>query len=362
MLNLSMYRSMKKINIFLYLSLGLIFSACTESTENTVEPQTNNLRAIVVNEGQFGYGTSSLTTLSEMGNVEQDVFRRINSRPMGDVAQSLTKIGDNYYVPLNNSKKIEVFDAKTYKSVETMPIDLNVIPMYVQHLGGDSIAVTDQSFSSKLMIMDINHGTSRKMLRRSIDMGGSTFQMQLVKNKLFVGGSTVSVFDLGNITQQGKRTLKTKSGETFDLVQFSKLLLDKQDRLWVFGTNTIYCFDPVTEQCIHEVNVSDLDINSWVSCIDISPDKETIYFNSSRTLYSIDVNNPQTPKAPLMQYEGDKQKTVYVMSVSKENTVFFAEVLYGSLTRAVISEYNPHDGSLIRSFKAGIFPHYIYFE
>ncbi|MGL5637187.1 MAG: DUF5074 domain-containing protein [Bacteroidales bacterium] len=353
---------MKNNTILLFLALGLTFNACTESTENTEKPETHDLRAIVVSEGQFGYGTSSLTTLSEAGDVEQDVFSRVNGRTMGDVAQSLSKIGDNYYVTLNNSRKIEVFDSKTYKSVETMPIDLNVIPMYIQHLGGDSIAVTDQSNRSKLMIMDINHGTSRKMLRRYIDMGGSTFQMLLLNNKLFVGGSTVSVFDLGNITQEGKRTLKTKAGETFDLVQFSKILVDNKDRIWVFGTNTIYCFDPVTEKCIHEVNVSDLNINSWVSCIDISSDKKTIYFNSGRKLYSIDVNNPESPKEPIMEYEGDSKKTVYLMSVSKENTIFFVEVLYGSLTRGVVFEYNPHNASLIRSFKAGIFPHYIYFE
>ena len=194
----------------LFISLAILTSCESEINESEdIKDIADGTRAIVVNEGQFGYGTSSLTLLTWTGNVTNDVFRKVNNRPMGDVAQSLTKIGDNYYVPLNNSRKIEAFDSKTFESVETMSINEDVIPMYVQHLGGDSIAVTDQMWrnsSSKLMIMDINHkDKNRRVLRRYIKMEGQTYQMQLVNNKLFVGGSQLSVFDLENLTEQGRR-------------------------------------------------------------------------------------------------------------------------------------------------------------
>lgn len=349
------------INILLGLICCILIS-CSNDTPNESPNLTASLRAIVVNEGQFGYATSSLTTLSTDGLVEQDVFRRINNRTMGDVAQSITRIGDLYYVPLNNSRKVEVFETKTYRSVETMSIDLDVIPMYVTHLGGDSIAVTDQKMNSKLVIMDINHNTSRKFVRRSIDLGGRSFQMQLLNNKLFIGGDRMLVFDLNNLTSEGMRSIKRKDGSAIQTVDFSKVIVDKHNRLWVLGHHQVLCIDPVKEQTIFELEVGHLNINTWVSCIDISPDTSTLYFNSSRKIYSIDVDNPVVPTTPIIDIVRDNKRTVYNMSVSKQNTIFFCEVLYGSISRAEIYEYDPASGREMNHFKAGIFPHFIYFE
>ena len=188
------------INQLFLLSLCFCYG-CTPTAENIVPENINDIRAIVVSEGQFGYGTSSLTSLSYQNEVEQDLFRRINNRPMGDVAQSMTRIGDLFYVTLNNSRKVEVMDAKTFQSVETMTIDRDVIPMYIQHLGGDSIIVTDQKQNSPLIIMDINHVTDRPYVRRTVSMGSynRSFQMQLIHDKLFVGADRMAVFDLKDI-------------------------------------------------------------------------------------------------------------------------------------------------------------------
>ena len=152
----------------------------TDTIPDVLPPTAERTRAIVVGEGQFGYGTGSLTSLSNLGSVTQDIFRRINNRPLGDVPQSLVKIGNYYYIPVNNSKKVEVVDSKTFKSIETMVIDEDVIPMYAVHLGGDSIAVSDQSIRNKFMIMDINHGKERKMVRRYLDLGIQTDRKSVV--------------------------------------------------------------------------------------------------------------------------------------------------------------------------------------
>ena len=199
--------------------------SCTEEIVYDSQKDLTDIRAIIVSEGQFGYGTSSLTSLSYDGTVQQDLFKSINNRPMGDVAQSMTRIGNYFYVPQNNSRKIEVMDCETFESVETMPIDRDVIPMYVQYLGGDSIAVTDQRQNSQLMILDINHGTDRTIVRRTIPLGQNNrcFQMCIVDDKLFVGADQMTVFDLGNITADGMRRIKQQDGETLQKVDFSKI-------------------------------------------------------------------------------------------------------------------------------------------
>lgn len=336
-----------------------------------------DIKAIIVGEGQFGYGTGSLTTITKEGEVSQDVFRNVNNRPLGDVPQSLTKIGNYYYIPINNSEKIEVIDSATFKSIETMNMEMNCVPMYAVHLGGDSIIVSDQSSSaitgrprfSSLMIVDINHGEKRKIVRRTIKMPTQTFQMNLVNNKLFVGGVELSVFDLDNLTAEGIRYVKNDENSSFSICSFSKLIIDKNGDLWVVSSGSVSCIDVESEKTI---KVMALPESSSLSTIDISPDGEIIYVNVGTKVYSIDVNNPIAPKEPFIIHDNnDHMWTTYTMSVSRENTIFISRALYGSLTRGRIFEYNT-DGELLNSYKdsrgreqpyfrAGLFPHFIYF-
>ncbi|MGL5937749.1 MAG: hypothetical protein ACRCY5_03370 [Phocaeicola sp.] len=330
-------------------------------------------RAIVVSEGQFMYGTASLTRLSVLGSVENDIFRRINGKPIGDVAQSMTRIGNCYYVPLNNSRKVEVFDVDNYQSVETMSINLNTIPMYIAHLGGDSIAVTDQtSKNSRLMIMDINHGKARDPLRRTISLEGRSFQTRLIGNKLWVGGDRLWVFDRGNLNEKGKRILTYQDGRVIQTIDFSKIVVDKNNLVWVLGCYVdpttysnrtfLLCIDPETEKTVKEIDLTALKLNSWVSCIDISPDLSTIYFNAARKIYAFDVDANAAPTKPQIEIKRETSRTVYNMQVSKENTIFLCEVTYGSLSRGDIFEHDSQTGEELQSFKAGIFPHFIYFK
>ena len=54
-----------------------------------------------------------ISVLNKDGSVIPDIFREVNHRPLGDVAQSITKINGKYFVTLDNSKKIEVIDPET---------------------------------------------------------------------------------------------------------------------------------------------------------------------------------------------------------------------------------------------------------
>ena len=150
----------------------------------------------------------------------------------------------------------------------------------------------------------------------------------------------MSVFDLINLTANGLRHVKKQNGESIQLVDFSKIVVDKHNRLWALGHWQVFCIDPVTETTIHEFNVSDLKINSWTSSMDISPDKSTVYFNSARRVYKIDVDNPTVPTTPIVAPTRSDGRPVFLMCVSKENTIFLSEVLCGSLARSRIYEYD----------------------
>lgn len=337
-----------------------------------------DLRAIIVSEGQFTYGTGSLTTISQKEKITQDVFRILNSRPLGDVPQSLKQIGNYYYIPVNNSRKIEVINSKTFKSVETMVLDTNVIPMYIEHLGGDSIIVSDQSSSaiagspafSSLLIVDINHNQPRKIIKKSIKVNFPTFQMKVVEKKLFVAGSSFSVFDLDDINENSRRDVLRVDGSKISVSDFAKICIDKNGLIWVLTANSVVCVNPETETAVHEVAIE--GINTMWGSLDIDPKGENIYLNSKNKVYSVNVDNPITPTIPVITHDNnDEQWTTYTLGVSKENTIFMVRVQLGFSTRGRVFEYRT-DGKIAQKhmddkgieqpyFRAGVFPHHIHF-
>ena len=78
--------------------------------EVDIPDDPNATRLLITSEGNYGSGNSSLALIRNNNITSPDAFKSVNNRTMGDVAQSLTEIGDNYYVALNNSRKIEVIN------------------------------------------------------------------------------------------------------------------------------------------------------------------------------------------------------------------------------------------------------------
>lgn len=349
----------------LYALLLLCAVSCSKEDEpqDPPMPSASDIRVVVANEGQFGAGTASLTAIMYNGFVKNDIFRTTNSRPLGDVAQSITQIDNHLYVTLNNSRKIEVMEFPSFKSVETIPTSEATIPTYIAHLGGDSIAVGEKGSEGRLMIVDINHkDASRKTMRRVIDGVGSTNQMKLVKDKLFLAGYTLRVMTLKHMNAESMRTLKDNSGEDISVVGDSKIVLDKNNKLWVLCYDKLICIDPETESVVKEYPFSDISIDMWGGRLDISPDGQKLYFTGSLNkkggILKMNITDNEAPKELL--FEHSIVRTLYNMSVSPEETIFICDVQYGSLARCFVHEYSL-DGKVLNTFEAGIFAQYIHF-
>ncbi|MFM7288597.1 MAG: hypothetical protein ACKO18_04370, partial [Bacteroidota bacterium] len=95
------------------LSATLLFSSCTK--EEVPSPTSNYSRGFwVVNEGPFGSGTGTLTWIARNGSrLEQDVFGRVNQRPLGNIAQSMQGLGNLGLIAVNNAGKLEWVNLQT---------------------------------------------------------------------------------------------------------------------------------------------------------------------------------------------------------------------------------------------------------
>ncbi len=105
---------LKKYSLFLF--FYLFFISCNTPEEiQPVELEKNNntlnkYKLLVLNEGNFGNGVATLSKLNWTGDslikVENDAYFNVNKEYLGNVAQSITKVGNELWLVINNSQKI----------------------------------------------------------------------------------------------------------------------------------------------------------------------------------------------------------------------------------------------------------------
>lgn len=97
--------------LFLIPVVLVAWAACKKENPVTPPPEHASEKVFILNEGNFNWGNASLGwyDLAEK-KYEADVFRRLNNLALGDVFQSMTRIGAHYFLVVNNSGMVWVLD------------------------------------------------------------------------------------------------------------------------------------------------------------------------------------------------------------------------------------------------------------
>ena len=116
--------SLKRLFCFLSAVLfGTLFSACDKpGLYPGGSLKDAPIECLVLNEGLLNTNAGALSVVYRDSTVVVDAFQDVNHRPMGDVAQSVTLINGKYFVAMNNSKKVEILDPVTFRSLGTIII------------------------------------------------------------------------------------------------------------------------------------------------------------------------------------------------------------------------------------------------
>lgn len=243
--------------------LVLSLSACEYEDDFPAGVGEGNIEAIVLNEGRIGTNMGAISVLYRNGMVSPDVFRVVNNRPLGDVAQSITMINGKYFVTLNNSKKIEIVNPQTFKSEGTILYTQAGLPRQIVPVS-DTTAIVSDLLSNNVSGTDL---PSQLVRIRTVPPYGTPLEyivirkwveyMEVADHKLFgMTAKGLYVFDLNNINQEGSRMIEDVYNE--ETTKTCKILKDKNGRLWALmnerdkGKLTavlLKCIDPETERC-----------------------------------------------------------------------------------------------------------------
>lgn len=383
-LNRSFVQGMGILCGIVLLGASVSLTSCADtSSDPSVSP--DQVRVLVANEGQFMASTASLTAITFGDSAINNVFRNENVRPLGDNAKSIYSVGNALVISVGNSGKLEVISKTTFRSIETIRMPAYTDPSYMCYLGGDSMAVS-KGYAEGLVVVDTRFGVARDTLRKEY-ASGFVAQMKLSAGKLFMtgrpyseytyGGQTyvyteapLRVATLGNLSQV--REIRW-NGNTIVPVGESKIVEDRQGKLWVLTSTHLVRVDPVTETVISALPVGSLVVDEWWSGrLDVSSDKQNFYFTASLNgksgIAKVAYNATSMPQSLLFEFgtydalnpQGAGIENVYNMAVSPEGTIFICDVSFAAATRGYVKEYQ-QDGTLKKSWLAGIFPQFIYF-
>ena len=250
----------------------------------------------VTNEGNFGTGNGSISFVRNEVEVENDVFKSINSFALGDVVQSMNIIGDNAYILVNGSSKIEVASIDSLRSVAT--IDGLVSPRYMAEVSGLKAYVTDWGVNG-VQVIDLETNT----VSSTITCGTGAEGIAVSNGFAYVCNvgswgldNTVTIIDI--ITDAVVTTLEVGDKP-------NSVVVDANASVWVLtGGNTEYDenWNTVSETAGNLVKIVDNTIvASYVFAVGnhpedlvINDDGTTLYYsdgNWTKAVYKFDISD-----------------------------------------------------------------------
>ena len=329
----------------------LALSSCKKEKEDPIVTLNENEQQVfVLNEGNYQSANASISIYKPEDNTtSHNIFQANNSgRPLGDVVQSMEKIGDNYFIVVNNSSKIEVVSSKTFRSVGKISglnsprfiLPINATKAYVSDLYADQLYVINpQSLS----------------VSKTIPTLGWTEQMALVDGKAFVcqvDSAQVLVFDVKNDTLLKKISTK---------LQPQSIVVDINDKVWVAASGGL----GQGLSGIHRINTNSLtveetfevnDLSKSIGGLSISSDKTKLYY-LMEDVFTLSINASGLPQQALINSNG---RLIYCLGVDPNTNDIYISDAIDYLQQGVIYRYDSK-GREQTVFKAGIIPGSFYF-
>lgn len=361
----------KNASLVLSACLFLIATVTSCKKETTVAASgtfTESGTAIVVNEGNFGSNNGSVSFVDRNGSIINYIYESANGgMNLGDVVQSYTRVGNKGIVCVNNSQKIEIVDARTFKHLATIADAVKT--SYVRYALGISDTkayVTNGNFAGIVNVLDLTTNT----ITHSINVGKGPEQLALSGSHAYVcnsGGfdvdSTVSVIDTA--TDAVTQTIKVG-----DIP--AKILKDAQDFVWVLcAGQTDYAGWPnitkLTPSRLVRINsaTNTIDKNftlitagnpSYVVNLAIGNNGRTVYYSISDKIFALDITAGSLPATPVIS-----GREFYGLAASPFTNQIWGLSAPNFTSGGSVYRYTSA-GTLVDSLKVGIGPNSVAFN
>jgi len=328
----------------LFFGFLLLFNiSCNSDSEFTQEIYYGN-GILVANEGNFGKPNADVTFLTGDLALKQDnIFSANNGGSnLGDVLQTIAFNGENAYLLLNNSNKIQVVNRYTFKKVTEITTQIDQPRylafannnMYVTNdkFNGDKyVAVykaSDFSFVKKISFTDA--------AERVVEAGNNIF----VQNASYGFGNKISYITTSNNEVQSTITLP--NGDI-------NKMITNNEKVYAIAASTAdsYIYEISSAGSITKTTT----LTGVANATNLEIDGGNFYFTSGNNVYKMSMTATAVP-APLFTVTSstDPYSTLYGFNVI--NGGIFISDANGFTEDSKITVYST-TGSVIKTFTAG---------
>ena len=332
------------------------------------EPANNNLPGATGNvyiacEGNFGNGDATLYAYDPIhDSVYGDLYKKINGQPLGDVFQSMQRIGGRLFLCINNSDKIVVIDAVQRKVTGTIsiPKPRYILPVsntkaYVSALYSNRVYVIDPqtlSVTDTIILPDRNpegmclYNSDYAMICTWDTLGNHVYKIDASTNKL------VQAIGLAGYAPQDA-------------------LLDKDQMLWVLAgdqysrrTCTWTRLDPSTGEILKSFTFS-ATVNAVKPVLNNT--RDTLYFieanqNGGITdngIYRMGIHDGALPQQPFVAAQ--QHQYFWALGIEQSTGNIYIGDPRGFVQKGIVYIYQP-DGTQLKHFDVGLGPGHFYFD
>ncbi|NLR93664.1 DUF5074 domain-containing protein [Flammeovirga agarivorans] len=315
----------------------------------------------VINEGNFDWGHGTLSHKKyDSDTVYNEIYKQVNSFEIGNVAQSMTIIGDLGYICVNNSSRVDVIETKTSKWVDRIDLPKSS-PRYLLQIDERKSYVTDL-YADRFYVVDHNNFS----LSKEVKVSGWTEKMCLLDQYVYMT-VTRTVFD----KRQGGQLL-LKINKATDLVEDSLALpygpidlqKDKNNKIWILCNGgldkedaAIVKVDPKTFTIQDQITFTKDDYLSMPSRLRINNEKDELFY-IRKNIYRLPIDN--SPLTPELMIEKGK-RLFYGLGVSPHNNDIYVTDAIDYVQKGWVFRYSQM-GVKLDSFQVGVIPNEIVFQ
>lgn len=326
-----------------------VFSSCVKDQPlrpaNNVEKPKPGQGFFICNEGNFLSGNASLSYFNyQTKQISEDIFKAATGQNLGDVCQSLTVIGNQAFIVVNNSSKIEILNLETFKSAGS--ISGLKSPRYLLPISADKAYVSDLR-SNGVSVINLQNNSISKF----ISCKGWTERMLLHKNTAW----------LSNVYNKHVYVVDTQADAMIDSVVVnygaSSLVKDKNDNIWVLcagnnkekDTAALYQINGDSRHIIKKFRFK-VDESPGNLCINAA--KDTLYF-LNKGLFKMTISAVDLPPTPFIPSAG---RLFYSLVIDPNTGYILVSDAIDYVQKGAVYIYHAQSAALVHQFKAGIIP------
>jgi len=369
---------------------AMLLSCKPDPQPTPVDPndsiQPHELKGVyVLNEGNYQFSNASLSFYDiEADTVANNLFYKANNAPIGDVAESMSLIGDKLYIVVNNSNYIYKVDANTIECDITKPYKLTDFysPREMFVVAPDKAYVSDL-IGTSLWIINPQEMTHTG----SVAMGNTTEKMVRTGNELYVSNwsyyytnayshesyHTVQVVDLNNdvkvadieVGKEPNTMAVDKNGHVWVLCE-GRSWDDEYDEFGVpYGENpTLWEIDPMLKTATRRYEFKgpyedDDEIKGVATTLRANLTGEKFFLIYNNEVRRFDLNTMSLSDS--FRITPEPQGLFYNMAVDPNTGDLYVADAKNYVMNGTVYRYS-EDGVLLTSFVAGIIPSAMLFK